>query len=236
MTHVVALSGGKDSTCLALRLREVEPREYVYLCTPTKRELPEMDAHWLRLESLLGQPLVSVTNRTLDDWIGEFDALPNWRQRWCTRLLKIEPTIAFLERHAPVTHYVGLRADEETREGIYGDTAAVTRYPLREWGWGLVEVRRYLRLRGVVIPARTDCDCCYNQRLDEWRALLAKYPERYAHAEALEAKTGATFRSPARDSYPAGLAALRERFQREGEQAAMFEDVDESPVCRACSL
>ena len=52
MTHVVALSGGKDSTALALRLAEVEPREYVYLCTPTGRELPEMEAHWTRLEGL----------------------------------------------------------------------------------------------------------------------------------------------------------------------------------------
>ena len=28
MIHVVALSGGKDSTALALRLAEIEPREY----------------------------------------------------------------------------------------------------------------------------------------------------------------------------------------------------------------
>lgn len=33
--HVVALSGGKDSTAMALRLAEVEPREYTYVCTPT---------------------------------------------------------------------------------------------------------------------------------------------------------------------------------------------------------
>lgn len=39
--HVVALSGGKDSTAMALRLREVEPREYTYICTPTGNELPQ---------------------------------------------------------------------------------------------------------------------------------------------------------------------------------------------------
>lgn len=36
--HVVALSGGKDSTALALRLAETEPRDYTYVCTPTGDE------------------------------------------------------------------------------------------------------------------------------------------------------------------------------------------------------
>ena len=31
MTHVVALSGGKDSTAMALRLAEVAPRDYRYV-------------------------------------------------------------------------------------------------------------------------------------------------------------------------------------------------------------
>ena len=35
MTHIVALSGGKDSTAMALRLTEMEPRDYQYVVTPT---------------------------------------------------------------------------------------------------------------------------------------------------------------------------------------------------------
>lgn len=42
--HVVALSGGKDSTAMALRLRELNPDiDYTYSCTPTGNELPEME-------------------------------------------------------------------------------------------------------------------------------------------------------------------------------------------------
>ena len=233
MRHVVALSGGKDSTALALRLAEVEPREYTYICTPTGRELPDMEAHWTRLESLLGAPVLRITNGTLDSWVRHWNALPNFRQRWCTRVLKIEPMMAWLLAHRPATHYVGLRADEESRGGIYGDAAAMTRYPLREWGWGLAEVLAYLRDRRVAIPPRTDCDVCFFQRVSEWKALLRRYPSRFKDGEAYEALTGATFRTPGRDSWP---VALRD-FRAAVEQQQEFDLEDEpADTCRACTL
>ena len=62
---IVALSGGKDSTAMALRLAEIEPAAYTYVITPTGNELPEMFAHWRRLGELLGSPLVPVGRTTL---------------------------------------------------------------------------------------------------------------------------------------------------------------------------
>lgn len=231
-THVVGLSGGKDSTALALRLAEVEPRDYTYLITPTGDELPDMLAHWENLERLLGKPLTRVTNGTLAGWITEFNALPNHRQRWCTRLLKIEPTLAFLAKHAPAINYVGLRADEPEREGIYG--SATSRFPLREWGWGLAEVREYLCRRGVTIPERTDCARCYGQRLIEWKRLLQLHPDIYASAEADEARTGRTFRSTQRDTWPAPLVELRQAFA--SGRKVRGEDQDNATSCRVCRL
>src|SRR5258708_3747049 len=146
-THVVALSGGNDSTAMALRLVEVEPKAYVYLITPTGDELPEMVEHWARLERLLGTALTRVTDLTLNGLIKHYGALPNWRQRWCTRQLKIVPCLKFLKGCQPAMLYVGLRADEEAREGIYSPEVE-QRFPLREWGWGRAQVRRYLRERG----------------------------------------------------------------------------------------
>lgn len=237
VTHIVGVSGGKDSTALALLLAEREPRDYTYLITPTGNELPEMEAHWLRLETLLGKPLTRVTNGTLDSWIGEFDALPNHRQRWCTRLLKIEPTIAFVRAHMPAINYVGLRADEEERVGIYGEIPS--RFPLREWGFGLPEVLAYLKERDIAIPARTDCYDCYGQRLVEWRNLLRKHPDLYAKAEAKEAATGRTFRSAKRDTWPAPLSELRAAFESgrklRGEKDC-DEDNGEGAACRVCKL
>ena len=236
MFHVVPLSGGKDSTTLALRLKEVEPRDYIYLCTPTGNELPEMLAHWAKLEQLLDAPMTFVQSRwTLQTLIEEFDALPNWRQRWCTRILKIEPCIAWMRAHQPCTSYVGLRADEELREGMYGDQA-IYRYPLREWEWGEADVWAYLNERGICIPRRTDCAWCYDQRLVEWKKLHEQQPEIYEQAVQIEERIGATFRGPGRDTWPASLKELRVAFVN-GRKVRGEEQYDkEKERCRVCSL
>jgi 3'-phosphoadenosine 5'-phosphosulfate sulfotransferase (PAPS reductase)/FAD synthetase len=237
-THVVALSGGKDSTALALRLRELNPdRNYIWFCTPTGDELPAMLDHWAYLEQVLG-PITRVTNRTLDEWIEDFGALPNWRQRWCTRLLKIEPCLAFLARLEKPILYVGLRADEEHRKGIYSENVQ-TVFPLREWGWGLPEVIGYLRQKKVQIPKRTDCARCYGQRLSEWYELWRDHEDLYADAEQQETKIGNTFRSPGRDSWPAALAELRQEFEAGrkprgvNNQTDLFDD---ESACRVCKI
>jgi 3'-phosphoadenosine 5'-phosphosulfate sulfotransferase (PAPS reductase)/FAD synthetase len=231
MNHIIALSGGKDSTAMALRLAEIEPRDYTYLCTPTGDELPEMLLHWDRLETLLGKPILRITNGTLESWIEHFKALPNWRQRWCTRVLKIEPCIAYLKAHQPATLYVGLRADEEERQGLYGDHATY-RYPLREWEWGLEEVWAYINERGIKIPRRTDCARCFGQRLIEWKRLWKEHPEIYADAVAQEERIGATFRSPGRDTWPASLKLLAVEF--ESGRKVRGEDKDAGEEYAAC--
>jgi 3'-phosphoadenosine 5'-phosphosulfate sulfotransferase (PAPS reductase)/FAD synthetase len=114
-THLVALSGGKDSTCMALLLAEREPRPYKYVCTPTGDEYPELLAHWAALERRLGAEILRLQHTSLDALVERQQAIPNWRQRWCTRMLKLEPyerVLVTLARLGPVTSYVGLRADE----------------------------------------------------------------------------------------------------------------------------
>lgn len=78
MKHVVALSGGKDSTAMALRLAEVEPQDYTYVCTPTGDEPPEMFAHWRKMGDLLGKPILPIVGGTLQGLIKRQNALPNW--------------------------------------------------------------------------------------------------------------------------------------------------------------
>src|SRR5437763_6540340 len=108
MNHIVAISGGKDSTAMALRLQEIEPRPYEFCITPTGRELPVMTEHWKRIECLLGKALVKVPAPTLLEKIKEYQALPNWRMRWCTREVKIEPFMQYVASQKPATVCVGL--------------------------------------------------------------------------------------------------------------------------------
>src|SRR5262245_37570017 len=242
MTQVLAFSGGKDSTALALRLAERGEGVDVMLFNIVGDEFDDLIPHIRRVADLTGFPLVLTSaGFSLHEGIRRQGHIPNAWQRWCTRMLKIEPTIAYLEAHPGSTLLVGLRADEEARSGLYGDVADY-RYPLREWGWGLEEVRRYLEQRGVCVPRRTNCSLCYGQRLSEWHRLWREYPERYAEGEAIEEATGHTFRGPNRDTWPASLKDLRARFEagdvpRGVMSLPLFSEYDyaeDAGVCRVC--
>ncbi len=245
-THVVALSGGKDSTALALRLAEIEPREYLYLCTPTGDELPEMFEWWKQLGGILGSQIKPVMETTLAQTIERHGCLPNFRMRFCTREIKIMPYRRFLKRlcaRGKVVSYVGLRADEEGRAGgAYDDIEGVeSRFPLREWGWGLRQVMNYLEQREIVVPKRTDCARCYHQQIGEWWMLWKYQPEIYADAEADEVRYGHTYRTPGRDSWATSLTDLRHEFEsgkvpKGAAQGDMFRATMNSGGCRVCAM
>lgn len=245
--NILAFSGGKDSTCLALLMAE-EQLDFELFFTPTFDELPECVDHIARIKEMTGRPLVVRTaGFTLAELIESQNALPNSQMRWCTRILKILPCKAYLLENPGSTLLVGLRADEEEREGMWGEFASY-RYPLREKGWGEQEVWAYLDARGVTVPDRTDCGVCYDQRLGEWWRLWKEHPDRWARGEAMEEATGHTFRSDTRDTWPASLKDLRERFEKgdvptrgEGRiiTLPLFGTYDTAPQrkrCRVCSL
>ena len=216
MKYIVALSGGKDSTAMALRLAETEPRNYDYVFTPTGDEPEEMIDHWLKLGRLLGKPLHPLTTgKSLAGLIQIQKALPNWRMRWCTRMLKIEPFENYIVQNLPCTVYVGIRADETDRDGVaYESMLGVQRdYPFQRWGWGLGDVLGYLKLRDAMPPERTDCESCFFQTLYEWWKLWRYKREKYLIYVGWEDLTGHTLRSEQRDSHPAALKELAKEFE-----------------------
>lgn len=224
---------------MALRLREKHPnRDFEFVCTPTGNEPEEMFVHWRKLGEMLGKPIRPIMAGTLVGLIEQQNSLPNWRQRWCTRMLKIEPYAAWLSQQGECISYVGLRADEEEREG--GDYLSLPnvqmRFPLRDWGWKLADVWNYLNCRGVEIPKRTDCSLCFFQRLIEWHELWRDDPDAWAEGERLESLTGHTFRSPSRDTWPASLAGLRERFEAGDVPRETRRDRLNEMQCRVCRL
>ena len=240
-THVVWVSGGKDSTAMALRLAEISPDiDWRYVCTPTGNELPDVYEHWKRLELILGKQIERVSHPLgLRGLIEKQEMLPSHAARWCTRLLKIQTATAWYAKNAPCVAYVGLRADEPQRDGLFGSKVP-QRYPMREWGWGIEDVRVYLLKRGIKVPERTDCAWCYDQSLPDWWELWHRFPAIYQQGEEIELQHGHTFRSPSRDTWPAGLADLRKRFEGGAIPRGLELNRDlfstDPERCRACLL
>lgn len=243
--HVVALSGGKDSTAMALILKETMPEiEFTYVCTPTGNELPVMFQHWKMLKDRLGGAFIPIVAGTLETVIDQEKMIPNWRARFCTRILKIEPYAAWLmqqsSKYDRVVSYVGIRADEEEREaGDYSKVPGIEMvFPLREMGWGIQEVLAYLDDHNIKIPERTDCALCFYQTLGEWWVLWKEHPELYQQGVDLETKYQHTFRSEARDTWPAALEDLRTEFEkgrippRTKRQHDLFGNPTQCRVCR----
>lgn len=246
-TKIVAVSGGKDSTAMALELQEREPGDYEFAITPTGRELPPMVAHWENLERILGKKLIRVPAPTLGDLIIKQRALPNQRMRWCTRMVKIEPFIAYAESKKPAVCCVGIRADEvngdNARQGTdwNGIDGVVQDFPMVRWGWGISQVKDRLGKRGIIVPERTDCDICFFQRIAEWWRLWRDYPDKWEEGEAYEAFTGHTLRSDQRDTWPASMKGLRSKFEagfipKGAAQLEMKTEISQRPtMCAWCA-
>jgi hypothetical protein len=226
----VALSGGKDSTALALVCHEFGVKMR-FIHTATGNELPGVREHIEKLVDFTGSELIDLKAPTLDELIQEQGCLPNWRMRWCTRMIKIKPCIEYLKSGERKTLAVGLRADEMERSGLYGDFADYI-YPLRTLGWGINEVVNYCKSKGFEPPKRIDCAVCFYQTINEWHSLWQKYPEHYEQGIAWEDLTGYTFRSPGRDTWPASLRELRQSFES-GRMPRKARTRKE--VCRICS-
>ena len=134
--HIVPLSGGKDSTALAVYMLQnfgELPLEFIF--TDTGAELPETYSYIRRFETIfevkvnrltaLDLPELRVRDKggrrtpfsvVLDEVYSGF--LPSPQARWCTRMLKIRPFEHFVGDDLCYS-YIGIRADEN-REGFGG--------------------------------------------------------------------------------------------------------------------
>jgi hypothetical protein len=191
--HILSLSGGKDSTALAIYLRDrVSNMEYIF--HDTGKELPDTEAYIERLESYLGQPVIRTTTRQgFDDLLRtKGGVLPSNRRRWCTDYLKLKPFEAYIGEE-PCINYVGIRADEDRVGYISHRPNIRPAFPFREDGIDYAGVVRILTESGLGMPpytawgrTRSGCYFCFYQQKIEWVRLKQHYPELYEQAKAYE--------------------------------------------------
>ena len=192
---VCGISGGKDSSALAIFMRDRVPEMEYFFCD-TGAELPETYEYLDRLEVVLGKPIARLNaERGFDHWFEVFrGALPSPQMRWCTRQMKIKPLEAWIGDD-PAVSYVAIRADEQNRKGyIASKPNIVARFPFVEEGIDRDGVFRILEEAGVGLPeyyswrTRSGCYFCFYQRKAEWVGLADKHPDLFERAVAIENK------------------------------------------------
>ncbi len=114
--HILGLSGGKDSTALAILLHQEVPQMEYFFCD-THKELPETYEYLDRIKARLGIHIHYLEgDRGFDHWLAIHGGLlPSPKMRWCTVQMKIKPLEKFIGEDDAI-NYVGIRADEN-REG-----------------------------------------------------------------------------------------------------------------------
>lgn len=192
--HVLGISGGKDSSALAIYMRDRVPDMEYFFCD-TGAELPETYEYLNKLEAALGKPIARLnSDRDFDHWLQIYQGtLPSPSMRWCTKNLKIKPLEEWLGDD-PAISYVAIRADEN-RLGYISTKPNITAvFPFREDGIDKAGVMRILEDAGIGLPAyydwrtRSGCYFCFFQRKNEWVGLADRHPELFDRAIAYEDK------------------------------------------------
>ena len=169
--HVVSFSGGKDSTCMLLKMLENNmPVDDIIFCD-TGKEFDEMYAHIKKVEKYINRKItVLKADKSFEYMLLEYEkkkgknkgqkgySFPDFRNRWCTQYFKKSIVKKYLKekyKDCDVIEYHGIAADETKR--LEKNKEKNVRYPLNEWGMTEADALNY----------------CYNHGFD-WGGLYKK--------------------------------------------------------------
>jgi len=190
--HILGLSGGKDSTALAIFLRDKVPDIEYFFCD-THKELPETYSYLKKLEILLGKKIEMLeADRGFDHWLSVYSGfLPSPQARWCTKQLKILPLEKFIGEDNAVS-YIAIRADEDRVGYISTKLNIKPVFPFMREGLVKKDILRIIEESGIGMPAyyswrsRSGCYFCFFQRKIEWVRLSEIHPELFEKAARYE--------------------------------------------------
>jgi len=259
--HILGLSGGKDSTALAILLHKEIPEMEYFFCD-TGKELQETYDYLDRIRVRLGIKIIYLeSERGFDHWLEVYGGLlPSPKMRWCTVQMKIKP----LERWVgddKAFSYIGIRADED-RDGYISTKPNIHPvFPFKERGLVKEDILRLLDESGIGLPdyyrwrSRSGCFFCFFQRKYEWVMLAEEHPDLFAEAVRYEQEhsDGRTYTWTQGET----LLELLERkdeiiadhhkaLEREKKQSnhqslaqvleKIFDDEDDNEPCLACHV
>lgn len=262
--HILALSGGKDSSALAVYMKDrVADMEYVFC--DTEKELEETYEYMQRLSQYLGKPIHTLKYKSgygFDEILKlKRGYLPSPRSRWCTECLKLIPYEEYIGEDQVIS-YVGIRADEPHRKGYISTKGNITTvFPFIEDNIRKADVFRILEESGLGVPSyyewrsRSGCYFCFFQQRIEWVGLLERHPDLFEKAkeyEKFDPVTGERFTWVEKESLeelamPERVAAIKAQYEeqksrRKTSQANLglknifdAEDDGETP-CLMCHL
>lgn len=203
---IVGLSGGADSTVLALFSATYLVPHYPnleFVFTDTKAEPDSCYQTLDNIEAVTGIPVTRLTPKLglfekIDDYNG---FLPGNRARWCTKELKIKPLLEYLSNINTDAGYIslaGIRYDEINRDGIQFqhsmENEAKAAYPFIDLKITKNMVFSILG-KTVGIPStylyrsRSGCFSCFFQRNAEIVGMLFNDPRSFELSEAKEKLT-----------------------------------------------
>jgi len=204
MKHIVAFSGGKDSTAMLLRMIELKMPIDMILFADTTLEFPEMYEWINKIQKIIPYKITRVkAKHTFDSWfygIPKKGKLANKHIRgfpltvypcWWARDSKIKPMDNASGKGNVI--YIGIAKDEAKRAKakMYQNKPNTYKFPLIEWGWKEADCLKYLKTLNLKHPLykifkRTGCWLCPKQSKDSLKNLCIHYPKLWTKLKKYE--------------------------------------------------
>lgn len=192
---ILGLSGGKDSTALAVYMHKYKKvKDIEFFFCDTGCELPETYEFIEKIKAKLGIHIEYLKPELPFETLlkGRFKGfLPSAKQRWCTVHLKIIPLEKWIGTDTAIS-YIGIRADED-RDGYISSKDNITpNYPFKEDGLTKKDIFRILEESGIGLPkyyewrSRSGCYFCFFQQKYEWVMLSERHPDLFLKAMEFE--------------------------------------------------
>ena len=206
-SHVLGLSGGKDSSALAIYMKDNYPDlDIKYFFTDTGEELKEVYDYLDKLEAYLGKPIARLnqidemrqgSKTQFEKFMHRYNNfLPSATARWCTIEMKLKPfekwVQQFINSGSNVISYVAIRADEKRLGYKSTNDSIAVRFPFVDDNIDKEKVSNILDESGLGLPgyykwrSRSGCSFCFFQQKIEWVRLSEEHPELFKRAQRLE--------------------------------------------------